>query len=95
MDDYASRFLELRIKVDQNNVMLIKHVILKFVQELKSQIMSIVYVKNPATLNTAITIIRNVKGGLVMANESKQVYVLEDQITQLNEQVNALARERS
>ncbi len=27
-----------------------------------------------------------------MANKSKQVYVLEDQITQLSEQVNALVR---
>jgi len=35
---------------------------------------------------------RNVKEGLVIANESKQVYTLKDQIAQLNEQVNALAR---
>jgi len=43
-------------------------------------------------LNNVITIAKNIKGGLVIANESKQIYALEDQIVQLNEQVNALAR---
>jgi len=57
--------------------------------------MSLVYVRNPQDLDTAITTARNVKGELVMANESKQVYALEDQIAQLSEQVNALARGRS
>ncbi len=47
-------------------------------QELKSQIISLVYARNPQTLDAAITTVRNVDGRLVMANESKQVYALED-----------------
>ena len=42
-------------------------------------------------MNDTITTARNVEGGLVMTNKSKQVYVLEDQIAQLSEQMNALA----
>ncbi len=56
--------------------------------------MSIVYARNSQTLDTAITTVRNVKGKLVMINESKQVYTLEDQIAQLSKQVNVLARRR-
>src|SRR6266542_3793755 len=78
------------MKTDRNNNILVKQVVLKFIQGLKSQIMSLVYVGNPQNLNDAITIARNVEGGLVMANESKQVYALEDQIAQLSEQVNVL-----
>ena len=69
-----------------------EQVVLKFIQKLKPQIMSLVYAGNPQNLNDAITTARNVEGGLVIANESKQVYALEDQIAQLSEQVNALAR---
>ncbi len=57
--------------------------------------MSLVYVGNPQTLDKAIMTIKNVEGGLVIANKSKQVYALEDQIVQLSEQVNALVRGRS
>ena len=80
VDDYANRFIELRMKTDQNNATPVEQVVLKFVQGLKPQIMSLVYAGNPQNLDTAITTARNVEGGLVMANESKQVYVLEDQI---------------
>ena len=62
----------------------VKHVVLKFMQGLNPQIMSIVYARNPQTLDTAITTVRNVKEGLVIANESKQVYILKDQIVQLS-----------
>jgi len=41
------------------------------VQELKSQIMSLVYARNPQTLEAAIIAARNVEGGLVIANKSK------------------------
>src|SRR6266542_1445796 len=81
------------MKTDRNNNILVKQVVLKFIQGLKSQIMSLIYAGNPQNLNDAITIARNVEGGLVIANESKQVYALEDQIAQLSEQVNALTRE--
>ena len=42
--------------------------------------MLLVYVRNPQTLDTAITTAKNVEGGLVIANKSKQVYALENQI---------------
>src|SRR6266498_2140961 len=80
------------MKTDRNNNVLVEQVVLKFIQGLKPQIMSLVYAGNPQNLNDAITTARNIKGGLVMANESKQVYALEDQIAQLSEQVNALTR---
>ena len=57
-----------------------KHVIFKFIQELKSQIISIVYAENSQTLDAVIITARNVEEELVMINESKQVYILEDQI---------------
>jgi len=46
-------------------------------------------------LDAAITTARNIKRKLVIANENKQVYALKDQIAQLSNQVNALAREES
>src|SRR6266540_4584603 len=79
------------MKTDQNNNVPVKQVMLKFIQGLKPQIMSLVYMGNPQNLNDAITTARNVEEGLFMANESKQVYALENQIVQLSEQVNALA----
>ena len=78
------------MKVNQNNAILVEQVVLKFVQELKLQIMSLVYARNPQTLDAAISMAKNVKRGLVMANESKQVYALKDQIVQLSKQVYAL-----
>ena len=57
--------------------------------------MSIVYAENLQTLDAVITTARNVEGRLVMANESKQVYVLKDQIAQLSEQVNVLSKRES
>ena len=78
MDDYVNRFIELRMKTDWNNVTSVKQVLLKFVQGLKPQVISLVYVGNPQTLDEAITTTRNIEGGLVIANESKQVYTLED-----------------
>ncbi len=71
MDDYASKFFELRMKVDQNNIILAKHMILKFVQRLKSQIISIIYARNSVILDVAITTIRNIEGRLVMTNKNK------------------------
>ncbi len=56
--------------------------------------MSIVYAKNPQILDAAIITARNVKGGLVIVNKSKQVYALEDQIIQLSKQINVLAKRK-
>src|SRR6266542_2714571 len=80
------------MKVDQNNAIPVKQVVLKFVQRLKLQIILLVYAGNPQDLDTAITTVRNIEKGLVIANKSKQVYALEDQIAQLSKQVNTLAR---
>ncbi len=50
------------------------------------------YARDPQTLDAIISMNRNLEGGLMMANESKQVYALKDQIVQLSEQVNTLAK---
>ncbi len=71
MDDYASRFLKLRIKVDRNNVILVEYVMLKFIQGLKSQIMSLVYIKNSIIVNTMIIVIRHIEEELELMNENK------------------------
>ena len=78
VDEYVNRFIELRMKTDQNGNVPVEQVVLKFIQGLKPQIMSLVYAGNPQNLNDAITIARNIDGRLVMANESKQVYILKD-----------------
>ena len=80
------------MKVDQNNAILVEHMMLKFIQELKLQIILIVYVENLAIVDAAITTAKHVEKELKIANESKQVYILEDQIAQLSKQVNTLAR---
>ncbi len=59
------------MKVDWNNTTLVEYVILKFVQGLKPQIMSIVYARNSQTLDVIITMVKNVEERLVIANESK------------------------
>jgi len=46
------------MKVDANNIILVKYIILKFTQRLKSQIMLLVYVKNLITLNNTIIVTR-------------------------------------
>jgi len=71
VDEYVNRFIELRMKTDQNGNVPVEQVVLKFIQGLKPQIMSLVYAGNPQNLNDAITIARNIDGRLVMANESK------------------------
>ncbi len=83
------------MKVDQNNAILVEHMMLKFIQELKLQIILIVYVENLAIVDAAITTAKHVEKELKIANESKQVYILEDQIAQLSKQVNTLAKEGS
>jgi len=78
VDDYANQFIKLRMKVDQNNAIPVEQVIFKFVQGLKPQIMSLIYARDSQTLDAAISTARNVEIGLVIANENKQVYALED-----------------
>ncbi len=47
VDNYANRFLKLRSKIDPNNNILVAHIILKFVQGLLSQLITITYASNP------------------------------------------------
>ena len=47
VDSYANRFFELRSKIDPNNNTSVAHVVLKFVQGLLPQLMTITYVSNP------------------------------------------------
>ena len=67
MDSYANRFLKLRSKVDPNNNIPVAYVILKFIQELLSQLMIITYALNPADLQAAINIAKRLEGGLFLA----------------------------
>jgi len=50
VNDYANRFLDLRRKVNPNNNMPVAHVVLKFIQELLPQLMTMTYASNPADL---------------------------------------------
>jgi len=58
------------MKVNQNNATLVKQVVLKFVQGLKSQIMFLMYAEDPQILDATISMARNVEEELVMANKS-------------------------
>ncbi len=58
INDYVNQFLELKIKVNVLNAISIEHVILKFIQELKSQIIFLVYTRNSATLNNMIIVVK-------------------------------------
>ncbi len=71
MDNYINRFLEFRMKVNWNNVIPVEYVVFKFIQGLKSQIILLVYAGNLMIINTAITIVKHVKGRLNMTNRNK------------------------
>ncbi len=47
VDSYANKFLELRNKINPNNNTLVAYVVLKFVQGLLPQLMTITYASNP------------------------------------------------
>ncbi len=47
VDSYTNKFLELRSKINLNNNTLVVHVMLKFVQGLLPQLMTITYASNP------------------------------------------------
>ncbi len=64
VDSYANRFLELRSKIDPNNNTPVTHVVLKFIQGLLSQLMTITYASNPGDLQTTINIAKRLEGGL-------------------------------
>ena len=64
VDDYANRFLKLRRKVNSNNNIPVTYVILKFVQRLLLQLMTIIYALNSANVQTAINITKRLEGEL-------------------------------
>ncbi len=67
IDNYANRFLELKWKVDPNNNMPNVHVVLKFIQGLLSQLMTMTYASSLADIQTAINTTKRLKGGLSLA----------------------------
>ena len=87
MDNYTNRFLELRRKVNPNNNILIAHVVLKFIQELISQLMTITYTSNLANLQMAIDTAKRLEGGLSFAIQYQNAYSLEEKVIQLSEQL--------
>ncbi len=90
VDDYANRFLNLKRKVDPNNNTPVAYVILKFVQGLVSQLMTITYASNPADLQTAINTAKRLEGGLSLATQHQNAYSLEEKVVQLSEQLLAM-----
>ncbi len=66
------------MKIIWNNITSVKHVVFKFIQELKFQIISIIYAGNLTIINIVITTVKYIEKGLEIANESKQVYVLKN-----------------
>ncbi len=69
VDSYANRFLELRSKIDPNNNTPVAHVVLKFVQGLLPQLMTITYASNPGDVQQAIDTAKRLEGGLSLATQ--------------------------
>src|SRR6266498_1221340 len=90
VDSYANRFLELRSKIDSNNNTPAVHVMLKFVQGLLSQLITIIYALNPGDVQTAIDIAKRLEGGLFLATQQQNAYSLEEKVAQLSEQILAM-----
>jgi len=90
VNDYANKFLNLRRKVNPNNNILNAYVVLKFVQELLSQLMIMTYVSNPADVQTAINTAKRLEGELSLATQYQTTYSLEEKVTQLSEQLLAM-----
>ena len=84
VDNYTNRFLDLRRKVDPNNNTPIVHVMLKFVQGLLSQLMTMTYASNSADLQTAINTVKRLEGGLSLATQHQTAYSLEEKVVQLS-----------
>ncbi len=90
VDSYANRFLELRNKIDPNNNTPVAHVVLKFVQGLLPQLMTITYVSNPGDVQQAIDTAKRLEGGLSLATQQQNAYLLEEKVAQLSEQIFAM-----
>ncbi len=87
VDSYANRFLELRRKIDPNNNTPVAHVVLRFIQGLLPQLMTITYTSNPGDIQTVIDIAKRLEGGLSLATQQQNAYSLEEKVVQLSEQM--------
>ena len=87
VDSYANRFLELKSKIDSNNNTSAAYVVLKFVQGLLSQLMTITYASNPGDIQVAIDTAKRLEGGLSLATQQQNAYSLEEKVAQLSEQI--------
>ncbi len=85
VDSYTNRFLELRSKIDPNNNTSVTHVVLKFVQGLLSQLITITYTSNPGDIQTAIDAAKRLEKGLSLATQQQNAYSLEEKVAQLSE----------
>ena len=90
VDSYANRFLELRSKIDPNNNTLVAHVVLKFVQGLLPQLMTITYALNLGDIQTAIDTAKRLEEGLFLATQYQNAYSLEEKVIQLLDQILAM-----
>jgi len=69
VNSYANRFLKLRSKIDPNNNIPVAHVVLKFVQELLPQLMTITYISNPRDVQAAIDTAKRLEEGLSLITQ--------------------------
>ncbi len=56
------------------------HVVLKFVQGLLLQLMTITYVSNPEDIQVAINTAKRLKGRLSLATQHQNTYSLEEKV---------------
>ncbi len=63
------------------------HIVLKFVQGLLPQLMTITYISNPGNIQTTIDIAKRLEEGLSLATQQQNTYLLEEKVVQLSEQI--------
>jgi len=87
VDSYANRFLELKSKIDPNNNISVAHIVLKFIQGLLPQLMTITYASNSRDVQTAIDTAKRLEEGLSLVTQQQNAYSLEKKVAQLSEQI--------
>ncbi len=63
------------------------YIVLKFIQGLLFQLMTITYVSNLKDLQTVIDTAKRLEGGLSLATQQQNAYLLEEKVAQLSEQI--------
>ena len=66
---------------------------LKFIQGLLPQLMTITYISNPGDIQAAIDIAKRLEGGLFLVTQQQNAYSLEEKVVQLSEQILAMQRQ--